>query len=190
MKARTDQRNILADVTYVVVELTRDGQKVDYHFLPPSALRISELMAELDNEALGTIALLGGHLEGQSEELTLPGMALVINKSPSLLKAMGGLLGISWHNKGWDLSAQKMPRQSWQAYGAVVYEELHAGGFNLDQITMTSLALSAHVYQEQQLSEKTMERVRFFGKAPRVKSGADSSGSDNDTTGTSMPGMA
>lgn len=187
MKARepTKERLILEATTYVVVAVARNGQPADYHFLPPSALAFGEIVGSLDNRGIHAMSLMAD----PDGEMTLAGLALTLRNTPSLLKGMAALLGVSWYNRQWDLETPRRDDDDWLKYGAAVYEELHQGGFNLEAITVAALGISEQVMEAQQVSVEVRKRISFFGKAPPAKNGAPSSSSDNGTTPTSTPGM-
>ena len=86
------------------------------------------------------------------------------------LSLMGLLIGMCWHHKDQDLVASGDGLK----YGAAVYEELHAEGYTLDQISNMYLVLMQAVAENTLLKKEVLERAAFFSLRMASKSSPDS----------------
>ncbi len=149
MQKRPKPLSIPDRYPFIVVDFGEEGEP--HHMRLPSHIAVSRFR---------------GHVEGvQSGEFL----------QPEQLAVMGLLIGMCWHHKDQQLDATGDGLE----YGAEVYEELHAAGYTLNQVSNLYLVLTQAIAQHTMLSKEVIQRAAFFSLAMAKKSSDDSTSASN-----------
>ena len=149
MQKRPKPLSIPDRYPFIMVDFGDEGEP--HHMRLPSHIAVSRFRAQAANVQGGDFL--------EADQLAL----------------MGLLIGMCWHHQDLQLDSTGKGLE----YGADVYEELHANGYTLDQISNLYLVLSQAVAEHTMLSKEVMERAAFFSLRMAKKSSDDSTSASN-----------